>query len=142
MRISDWRSDGCSSDLAAMRVSPIPLARGLGATYVRLVRNTPLLVLMFLFAFGLPELDIRPEFDLNAWLGIEDGSRLLSFNVFFVFASTALGLYTAAFVCEAVRSGCNSVTVGQAGENGSASCRERVWQDGSTWGGDVSLKKK
>lgn len=100
--------------LAAMRVSPIPLARGLGATYVRLVRNTPLLVLMFLFAFGLPELDIRPEFDLNAWLGIEDGSRLLSFNVFFVFATTALGLYTAAFVCEAVRSGVNSVSVGQA----------------------------
>lgn len=100
--------------LAAMRVSPIALARGFGAGYVRLVRNTPLLVLMFLFVFGLPELDLRPELNLNHWLGIDDPTRLLNFNVFFVFATTALGLYTAAFVCEAVRSGINSVDVGQA----------------------------
>jgi glutamate transport system permease protein len=100
--------------LAAMRVSPIPLARGFGAAYVRVIRNTPLLVLMFLFAYGLPQLDIRPEFDLNAWFGLETQHRLLNFNVFFVFATTALGLYTAAFICEAVRSGINSVDLGQA----------------------------
>ncbi len=100
--------------LAAMRVSPIPLGRGLGAAYVYLVRNTPLLLLMFLFVFGLPELGIRPELNLNRWLGIDDGHRLLQFNVFFVFATTALGVYTAAFVCEAIRSGINSISVGQA----------------------------
>jgi glutamate transport system permease protein len=102
------------SVLAAMRVSPIALARGFGATYIRVVRNTPLLVIMVLFAFGLPEIDIRPELDLNSVLGLEANHRLLNFNVFFIFATTALGLYTAAFVCEALRSGINAVHLGQA----------------------------
>lgn len=100
--------------LAALRVSPIPLGRGFGAAYVRLIRNTPLLVLMTLFAFGLPELDIRPEFHVARWFGSQSHSTLLNFNVFFVFAAAALGLYTAAFVCEAVRSGINAIPLGQA----------------------------
>jgi glutamate transport system permease protein len=100
--------------LAAMRVSPIPLGRAFGATYVNTVRNTPLLLIMFIFAFGLPELDIRPELDLNKVFGIDDPIRLLNFNVFYMFATTALGLYTASFVCEAIRSGINSIPVGQA----------------------------
>lgn len=100
--------------LAALRVSPIPLGRAVGGFYVRTVRNTPLLIVMTLFAFGLPELDIRPEFHVAGWFGSDSNSDLLNFNVFFVFASWALGLYTAAFVCEAVRSGINSVPVGQA----------------------------
>ena len=102
------------SVLAAMRVSPIALARGFGATYIRVVRNTPLLVIMVLFAFGLPEIDIRPELNLNSVLGLEANHRLLNFNVFFIFATAALGFYTAAFVCEALRSGINAVDLGQA----------------------------
>jgi glutamate transport system permease protein len=93
--------------LAALRVSPVPLARGIGTVYVYTVRNTPLLAIMILFAFGLPNLDIRPEVSLGA-------ADVLNFNVFFVFATAALGLYTAAFVCEAVRSGINSIPMGQA----------------------------
>lgn len=100
--------------LAGLRVSPIPLGRVVGAAYVRIVRNTPLLILMLLFAFGLPELGIKPEFTWADWLGFDPSSRLGNFNVFFVYASWALGLYTASFVCEAVRSGINSVPVGQA----------------------------
>ena len=93
--------------LAGLRVSPVPLARGIGTFYVYTVRNTPLLLIMLLFAFGLPNLDIRPEANLGA-------ADVLRFNVFFVFATAALGLYTAAFVCEAVRSGINSIPMGQA----------------------------
>jgi glutamate transport system permease protein len=93
--------------LAAMRVSPVPLARGIGTFYVYTVRNTPLLLIMLLFAFGIPNLDIRPEFRLG-------DPQLMRLNVFFVFATAALGLYTAAFVCEAVRSGINSIPLGQA----------------------------
>lgn len=93
--------------LAALRVSPIPLARGIGTFYVYTVRNTPLLLIMLLFAFGLPVLDIRPEASLGA-------ADVLKFNTFFVFATGALGLYTAAFVCEALRSGINSIPMGQA----------------------------
>jgi glutamate transport system permease protein len=102
------------SVLAALRVSPIPLGRAFGTWYVNTVRNTPLLLIMFIFIFGLPELDIRPELDLNSVLGIDDPIRLLQFNVFYVFATVALGLYTASFVCEALRSGINAIPVGQA----------------------------
>lgn len=100
--------------LAALRVSPIAMGRFLGAAYVRIVRNTPLLLIMLIFAFGLPELGFRPELDVNSWFGLETRHDLLNFNVFFVFATLALGLYTASFVCEAVRSGINSIPVGQA----------------------------
>ena len=100
--------------LAALRVSPIPLGRVFGTWYVNTVRNTPLLLIMLIFAFGLPELDIQPKLDLNKILGLDDPVRLLDFDVFYVMATAALGLYTAAFVCEAMRSGINSIPVGQA----------------------------
>jgi glutamate transport system permease protein len=80
--------------IAAMRVSPVPPLRWAGATYVRLVRNTPLTVVFFLVVFGLPEVDVTLSF--------------------FRFALLALTVYTAAFVAEAVRSGINSVPAGQA----------------------------
>jgi glutamate transport system permease protein len=95
------------SVLAAMRVSPVRLARGIGTAYVYTVRNTPLLLIMLIFAFGLPNLGFRPEFELG-------DADLLSYNVFFVLATCALGVYTAAFVCEALRSGVNSIPLGQA----------------------------
>jgi glutamate transport system permease protein len=80
--------------LAAARVSPVPVLRGTAATYVTLFRNTPLLVLILLTYYGLPELGIRFSF--------------------FVEITLAMGLYTAAFVAEALRSGVNAVPVGQA----------------------------
>jgi glutamate transport system permease protein len=80
--------------IAAMRVSPVPPLRGAGTLYVQLVRNTPLTVVFFLVVFGLPEVDVKLPF--------------------FRLAVLALSLYTAAFVAEAVRSGINSVTTGQA----------------------------
>ena len=93
--------------MAGLRVSPIALGRHIGAFYVYTVRNTPLLVIMLLFAFGVPQLGIRPEVRLG-------DAALLNFNVFFILATTALGLYTAAFVCEALRSGINAIPIGQA----------------------------
>ncbi len=95
------------SVMAALRVSPIRLGRGIGTFYVYTVRNTPLLVIMLIFAFGIPQLDIRPEVSLG-------DADLLKFNVFFIFATSALGLYTGAFVCEALRSGINAIPLGQA----------------------------
>ena len=80
--------------LAAMRVSPVPTLRAAGATYVELVRNTPLTVVFFFVVFVLPQLDI-----------------LLPY---FTFAVIAVTVYHAAFFCEAVRSGINAVGVGQA----------------------------
>jgi glutamate transport system permease protein len=86
--------------LAAFRVSPVPPLRFAGLAWVTVFRNSPLAVVLFIFAFALPLIGIRfPNFNNNAffWPGV-------------------LGLicYTAAFVCEAVRSGINSVPPGQA----------------------------
>jgi glutamate transport system permease protein len=93
--------------LAAMRVSPVPLARAIGTLYVYTIRNTPLLVIMIIAAFGVPDLDIAPTFSFG-------DADLLEFDFLFVSATAALGFYTAAFVCEALRSGINSIPLGQA----------------------------
>jgi glutamate transport system permease protein len=79
--------------LAIMRVCPIPPLRWAGAVYVTIVRNTPLTLVFVFCTFGLPRLDIRLSF--------------------FTFAVVALTVYTSAFVCEAVRSGINSVASGE-----------------------------
>ena len=67
--------------LAAMRVSPVPVLRVFGAGYVNIVRNTPLTLVFFFFAFAYPRLEIA---DLS----------------FFARACLALIVYTSAFVCE------------------------------------------
>jgi glutamate transport system permease protein len=81
--------------VGAMRVSPIPIARAVGTLYVNTIRNTPLTLVFFGFAFALPpllELRIDP-----IQLGVG-----------------ALGIYTATYVAETIRSGINTVPVGQA----------------------------
>ena len=80
--------------LAAFRVSPITPLRGLATFYVETFRNTPLTVVFFFIIFGLPQIDFAVGFFTGAVLSV--------------------GLYTAAFVCEAVRSGINAVSPGQA----------------------------
>jgi glutamate transport system permease protein len=80
--------------LAAFRVSPVPPLRAVGAAWVTVFRNTPLAVVLFAFAFGLPEIGINGQY---FWFGV-----------------AGLTVYTSAFVCEAVRSGINSVSAGQA----------------------------
>lgn len=81
--------------LAAFRVSPLRSLRGVATVYVEVARNTPLTLVFVFFVFILPALGfILP-------LGT-------------VPAIIALTVYTSAFVCEAVRSGINSVSIGQA----------------------------
>lgn len=79
--------------LAAMRVSPVPSLRAAGLVYVETFRNFPLPVVVVLFAFGLP--------------------KVVPVKDFFVLLCLGVALYHAAFVCEALRSGINSVSVGQ-----------------------------
>ncbi len=80
--------------IASFRVSPVATLRGFGTAWVDIIRNCPLTVVLFFFAFGLPEIGINRSF--------------------YFFGVTALIIYTSAFVCEAVRSGINSVPAGQA----------------------------
>ncbi|WP_411107487.1 amino acid ABC transporter permease [Streptomyces sp. cmx-4-9] len=88
--------------LAGMRVSPVPLLRGFGTAYVNLVRNTPLTVLIIACSLGL-----------NQTLGIELGGGTFK-EIGFKLAILGLVAYTGTFVCEALRSGINTVPVGQA----------------------------
>jgi glutamate transport system permease protein len=81
--------------LGAMRVSPIAPLRAVGTSYVNVFRNTPLVVIFLIAVVALPR------------LGLSELS-------FFWRAVIALSTYSAAFVCEVVRSGINTVDQGQA----------------------------
>ncbi|MCX2923725.1 amino acid ABC transporter permease [Streptomyces sp. NEAU-W12] len=89
--------------LAAMRVSPVPLMRGFGTAYVNIVRNTPLTVIIVFTSLGLADI-------FSMTMGAPDDFALQGFRL----AVLGLAAYTAAFVCEALRSGINTVPVGQA----------------------------
>jgi len=82
--------------LAAMRVGPVAVLARFASLYVSIVRNTPLLV-VFIFIFNaMPTLDLLVQ------------------TPFLIKGVLALSIYTSAFVCEAIRSGVNSVSLGQA----------------------------
>jgi His/Glu/Gln/Arg/opine family amino acid ABC transporter permease subunit len=79
--------------VAAFRVAPVRLLRWIGGFYVETFRNIPLLVLLFIFFAGLR----RGGLEIPA----------------FAAAVASLGLYTAAYVAEAIRSGVFAVGKGQ-----------------------------
>jgi His/Glu/Gln/Arg/opine family amino acid ABC transporter permease subunit len=79
--------------VAALRIAPSKWLQRLGGIYVEVFRNIPLLVLLFISFAGLR----RGGVDINAWVA----------------GTASLGLYTAAYVAEALRSGVFSVGKGQ-----------------------------
>ncbi|WP_016908135.1 amino acid ABC transporter permease [Streptomyces xiaopingdaonensis] len=79
--------------VAGLRVAPVAALRWIGTAWVTVLRNTPLTLLFFAMLLGLPRFGVALPFEL--------------------FAVLALGCYTSAFVCEAVRSGIATVPVGQ-----------------------------
>ncbi len=97
--------------LAAMRVGPIPVLRWAGTIYVHLVRNTPLVVVIIFFRIAAPKIDLKFNFvDIVIQIGVGD----VRLNNIFTACVVGLTIYTAAFVCEALRSGVNAVPLGQA----------------------------
>lgn len=92
--------------LAAMRLAPVPVLRWLGTTYVNVVRNTPLTLIILFCSFGLAGTMGITLVDPNSRTSIEDSN--------FRLAVLGLAVYTAAFVCETVRSGVNTIPLGQA----------------------------
>lgn len=87
--------------LAVMRISPVATLRGLGTSYVNILRNTPLTLLMVFSILGA-----------SGILGIEFSDTITTNT--FIWAVIVIAVYHAAFVCEALRSGFNTVPVGQA----------------------------
>ncbi|HLL67584.1 MAG TPA: amino acid ABC transporter permease [Micromonosporaceae bacterium] len=98
---------------AVMRISPTPPLRWLGTAYVTVFRNVPLTVVFFFAAFALPSLGTSASFLNIPGLNVVF-QRLATDLPYFRFAVIALSFYTGAFVCEAIRSGINSVHAGQA----------------------------
>ena len=80
--------------VTALRVSPIPVLRGVAFAYVQLFLNIPLLALLVLFVFALPDAGLLMPLPTTAIV--------------------VLIIYEAAYVAEAVRSGINTVSMGQA----------------------------
>ena len=79
--------------VAALRVAPNKMLQRVGGVYVEFFRNIPLLVLLFIMFFGLRDQGVGIT---GYYAGV-----------------LSLGLYTAAYVAESLRSGVFSVSKGQ-----------------------------
>jgi glutamate transport system permease protein len=90
--------------IAIMRVAPVKVLRAAAVTYVTLVRNTPLTLIVFFCAFGLY---ITLQYRLGPQASPIDVQN-------FRWGVLGLAIYHAAFVAEALRSGINTVPQGQA----------------------------
>ena len=92
--------------LAAMRLAPVPVLNWLGTSYVNVVRNTPLTLIILFCSFGLSQTLGITLVDSKSLTSIEDSN--------FRLAVLGFTVYTASFVCETVRAGVNTVPLGQA----------------------------
>lgn len=92
--------------LAVMRVSPVGVLRGLGAFYVNTVRNTPLTLILLFCVLGVLYVLQVPLAPTDSPTSVRDNAIR--------WAIVGLSVYHAAFVCEALRSGVNTVDRGQA----------------------------
>lgn len=79
--------------IAVFRITTIKPLQWVGTAYVEFIRNIPLLLVVFVFFYGLPSLGVT----LSG----------------FVCGTVGLMVYTAAFVAEAIRAGIMSVPKGQ-----------------------------
>ncbi|TBV14886.1 amino acid ABC transporter permease [Stutzerimonas kirkiae] len=98
---------GLGSLLGVMRTLPNRWLSGIATAYVEIFRNVPLLVQLFLWYFLVP--DLLPE-SLELWFKQE----LAPATSAYLSVVVCLGLFTAARVCEQVRTGIEALPKGQA----------------------------
>ncbi|KXZ15233.1 amino acid ABC transporter permease [Bacillus nakamurai] len=79
--------------IAVMRITSFKPFQWIGTAYVEFIRNIPLLLITFVFYFGLPNAGLRLD-------GFQAGT-------------IALTIYTSAFIAEAIRAGIQTVAKGQ-----------------------------
>ena len=104
IQLSFWSALGAllvGTVIAILRVSPVPVLRLMGTAYVNTFRNTPLTLLMVFSILGASYV-----------LGLSIAQSVET-NLFY-WAIIVLSVYHAAFVCEALRSGVNTIPAGQA----------------------------
>src|ERR1700730_6815781 len=95
--------------LAVVRYAKIPILAPLAASYVEIIRNLPLLLIIFFVFFALPEIGIK----------------------FSIIAASiiALTVFEASMLAEIIRSGLNSIDKGQieAGRSSGLSYIQTLW---------------
>ncbi|MCH7336639.1 amino acid ABC transporter permease [Acinetobacter sp. NIPH 2699] len=94
------------SILGIMRTLPNKTARTIGTAYVTLFRNVPLLVQLFIWFYVVPNFLPAP---IKSWWMSDLGANTTAL----ISASIGLGLFTAARVCEQVRTGIEALPTGQ-----------------------------
>lgn len=94
------------SILGIMRTLPSRSARAIASTYVTIFRNIPLLIQLFIWFYVIPNFLPAP---IKSWW-MNDLSNSTSA---LISASVGLGLFTAARVCEQVRTGIEALPLGQ-----------------------------
>src|SRR5690606_25141913 len=87
--------------LVCFRVAPVPIMRAFGTGYVNIVRNTPLTLVLLTCSLGLNDV-LALKFSDN------------TSTTYYWWAVVGLSAYTGAFVCETLRSGINTIPLGQA----------------------------
>src|SRR3546814_6316210 len=104
MRISDWSSDVCSSDLplGIARSSRLWYVRALPYAYIFFFRGTPLLVQLFLVYYGLAQFDAVRSSAL--WPYLRDP---------FWCATATMTLHTAAYIAEILRGAIQAIPRGE-----------------------------
>ena len=88
--------------VAVLRLSPVRVFQWLGTWYVNTFRNTPLTLLMVFSVLGMTYI-----------IGVNLAPASIQDNAF-RWAVVMLSVYHGAFICEALRSGVNTVPAGQA----------------------------
>ncbi|TVY07538.1 amino acid ABC transporter permease [Paenibacillus cremeus] len=79
--------------IAVLRITKVKALQWIGTAYVEFLRNIPILLVVFVFFYGLPSIGVT-------WSG-------------FVCGTIGLTVYTASFVAEAIRAGIMAVPKGQ-----------------------------
>jgi len=92
--------------VAILRLAPVAVFQRTGAFYVNTVRNTPLTLILLFCVLGV-------LYQLQVSLASADSPTSVRDNAI-RWAIVGLSVYHAAFVCEALRSGVNTVDRGQA----------------------------
>lgn len=92
--------------VAVLRLSPAPMLRFLGTSYINVFRNTPLTLIML-------TCNIVLWAKLGVTLANDKDPEFFNINNFRL-AILALTVYHASYVCEALRSGVNTIPLGQA----------------------------
>jgi polar amino acid transport system permease protein len=100
------------------RLSSNTVVRLVATAYVEFFRNTPLLVQIFFWFFGVFYLLPTPlQQTLDSWFGkttLLDGKVVSNVSEYVVAVVVALSVYTSSYIAETIRAGIQSISKGQS----------------------------